>query len=148
MNSGRFPRRNVWGKFLLFYPHPVWISCPPENPPGSYRTYQAGWGGCRSESVKLDNSIMCLIFMFVLIMLVQQGKSFTGTGCPRLTMVDCPQGYSVGCCDSKECSNGEFCCLVNSRCEIKCMKPDANGPESPFAEDRDTCMAYAKPPKK
>ncbi|GBO18137.1 hypothetical protein AVEN_192534-1 [Araneus ventricosus] len=127
------------------------ITCPRPDP--SRRRYELSLVGVtRPTTIAVPPGeimkIMCLILMFVLIMLVQQGKSFTGTGCPRLTMVDCPQGYSVGCCDSKECSNGEFCCLVNSRCEIKCMKPDANGPESPFAEDRDTCMAYAKPPEK
>ncbi|GBM78255.1 hypothetical protein AVEN_273339-1 [Araneus ventricosus] len=91
---------------------------------------------------------ICLILMFVLIMLLQQGKSVTGTGCPRLTLVGCTKGYDVSCCDSKECSDGEICCFVNSKCEIKCMKPDENGPESPFSKDKETCMAYAKPPKK
>ncbi|GBN55579.1 hypothetical protein AVEN_94507-1 [Araneus ventricosus] len=79
---------------------------------------------------------------------VEIGKSDTGTGCPKLTLVGCTKGYDVTCCDSKECSNGEICCFVNSKCEIKCMKPDENGPESPFSKDKETCMAYAKPPKK
>ncbi|CAL1286528.1 unnamed protein product [Larinioides sclopetarius] len=90
---------------------------------------------------------MCFILMLVLIMMVQQGESFTGTVCPRRTLKGCPKGYQVTCCDSSECKNGEFCCFVNENCEIKCMKPVVNGPEGPFSEDRDTCMAYKKPRK-
>ncbi|GBN55582.1 hypothetical protein AVEN_94509-1 [Araneus ventricosus] len=88
-------------------------------------------------------------------MIVQRGKSDSegNTGiysnvCPPRTLRACFRGYKISCCSTRDCSRGEVCCFVNSSCEIKCMKPMRNGFESHFLENRDNCMAYAKPARR